>query len=431
MSILVTASMAPGSAVTAQTVALVECLSHTDDVQVWVPSGQDVVDLPVPHRVIDPDATDAIQQAREFAQVIHVVSGDGQSAPVAAFARDVPGVVLLHDTSLLLALDGVVEANGGRPEHLVKLVRAIHGPAIAAQLEMALITSGAGTEPALHQAAHVLPYFLHAATVVVTHSKWAADRITHALSVPALVAPLPAAPYEPPAGLQPGPNAPVVVPGIVNRHKLVATAIEGYARSDLAGQGHGLVVLGRCDERMGAHLRLTARREGVEDHVTFMAPRLDEDFLGVLAQSLAIVTLRQHNTEAQSAALLAGLVSGRPVVTTRGGGAGEIPDDLLVAVPAGGPGPVVAGAVAEALRAIAADPAAATEMAVGAGEWVRARHTLPAYVAVVRDALAIHERRLPEVDGALQMADRLFETGLLSNDGAVTACAAALASLGS
>jgi glycosyltransferase involved in cell wall biosynthesis len=182
---------------------------------------------------------------------------------------------------------------------------------------------------------------------------------------------------------------------------------------------------------MGAHLRLTARREGVEDHVTFMAPRLDEDFLGVLAQSLAIVTLRQHNTEAQSAALLAGLVSGRPVVTTRGGGAGEIPDDLLVAVPAGGPGPVVAGAVAEALRAIAADPAAATEMAVGAGEWVRARHTLPAYVAVVRDALAIHERRLPEVDGALQMADRLFETGLLSNDGAVTACAAALASLGS
>jgi hypothetical protein len=50
---------------------------------------------------------------------------------------------------------------------------------------------------------------------------------------------------------------------------------------------------------------------------------------------------------------------------------------------------------------------------------------------VVRDALAIHERRLPEVDGALQMADRLFETGLLSNDGAVTACAAALASLGS
>jgi hypothetical protein len=70
-------------------------------------------------------------------------------------------------------------------------------------------------------------------------------------------------------------------------------------------------------------------------------------------------------------------------------------------------------------------------MAVGAGEWVRARHTLPAYVAVVRDALAIHERRLPEVDGALQMADRLFETGLLSNDGAVTACAAALASLGS
>jgi hypothetical protein len=94
MSILVTASMAPGSAVTAQTVALVECLSHTDDVQVWVPSGQDVVDLPVPHRVIDPDATDAIQQAREFAQVIHVVSGDGQSAPVAAFARDVPGVVL-------------------------------------------------------------------------------------------------------------------------------------------------------------------------------------------------------------------------------------------------------------------------------------------------------------------------------------------------
>ena len=431
MSILVTASMTPGSAVATQTLALLECLSHTDDVQVWVPPGQDVIDLPVPHRVIDPAITRATEQAREFTQVIHVVSGDGRSAPVAAFARNVPGVVILHDTALLLSLDQVVQANSGRPEHLVGLVRAIHGPAIAAQLEFALISPGAGFEPALHQAAHALPYFLHAATVVVTHSEWAAERIAHALSVPVLVAPLPSAPYEPPAGLQTAPNAPVVVPGIVNRHKLVATAIEGYARSGLSEQGHDLIVLGRCDERLGAHLRLTARREGVEDHVIFMAPTLDEDFLGVLAQSLAIVTLRQHNTEAQSATLLAGLVSGRPVITTRGGGAGEIPDDLLAAVPAGGPGPVMAGSVAEALEAIAADPEAATEMALRAREWVRARHTLPAYIAVLRDALAIHERRLPEVDVALQMADRLFESGLLANDDAVTACAAALTSLGS
>ena len=431
VTILVNAMMNPGSACARQTLELVRELAKTDQVELWTPRDQPSLDPSIRHRRVDPHDA-AIHKAAEFTGVIHVLSNDGRAVGVAEIARRIPGVVVLHDITLLLLMKATLHRTDGGTAALVDVARAFHGPAVAAQLELDYIHPGTGIEsPAVTQGAHFLEYFLSSATVVVTHSEWAAEWVRRAVCAPVLVARLPAGPYEQPssAGTRTTTRAPIVVPGVVNRHKLVATAIEAYGRSGLAEGGHPFIVLGPCDGRLEAHLRLTARREGVETHLVFMAPEADVDFLHVLADSLAVIVLRHWNTEAQSAAVLAGLLSGRPVIATDAGSVCDIPDDLLVKIPDAGPSESTRVAVSEALRGIADDEVAARTMGTKACEWVRAHHTTEGYADVMRRALQIGRERRVEIAIALQSTRALEGAGLLTDDAAVTACHDALRSL--
>ena len=354
MSVLVVAAMHPESAVAAQTLAFIDDLARTQHVEVWTPEGLEVCDLPCAHREVDPFDPSLVLDAGRFTHRVHVMAGSRAHAAIGRIARQVPGVVVLHDVSLLEALKADVDAQGGDTADLIDMVRFLHGPLAATSLESEYVFPGTGTEsPELHQAAHAMPYFLHAATAVVTHSEWAADRVREVTAAPVLVARLPAEMYSSPVddGTLPPPDAPrpVVIPGIVNRHKMVSTAIAGFARSGLAQRGHEVIVMGPCDARMEANLRLAARREGVEQALRFAQPLGHDDFLRALADSLAVVSLREFNTEAQSAVLLSGLLSGRPVVASDDGAVRDLPDDRLLKVG----GTDVADAVADALRAVA------------------------------------------------------------------------------
>jgi len=427
MSVLVVAAMHPESAVAAQTLALVEDLSRTQHVEVWTPKGLDACDLPCAHREVDPFDRSLAVEARRFTHCVHVMAGSRTHAAIGRIARQVPGVVILHDVSLLEALKADVHAQGGDTADLINMVRFLHGPLAATTLELEYVFPGTGTEsPGLHQTAHAMPYFLHAATAVVTHSDWAADRVREVTAAPVLVARLPAEMYEQPVagGTATGIDTPrpVVIPGIVNRHKLVSTAIAGFARSGLAQRGHDVVVMGPCDARMEANLRLAARREGVEKSLRFTQPLGHDDFLRALAASLAVVALREFNTEAQSAVLLSGLLSGRPVIASDDGAVRDLPDDLLLKVG----GADVANAVAGALRAVADGTVDVAMMTTGAAEWVRREHTLPGYVAVLEQAMRIHEQQCIGVGAVIAIADRLIKAGLVNVPDAVAACADAL-----
>lgn len=431
MSILVNAVMDPSSAVAAQTRKLIDVLSRSHAVEVWSAEGHaDTDDLPCEHREVDPFDPGLPLEARRFTHVIHVMADSRSHAGVGRIARHVPGIVVLHDVSLLEPLKEDIRARGGGTQELLDSVRFLHGPLTATRLELEYVFPGTGREsPDLHQSAHAMPYFLHAATAVVTHSEWAARRVRDAIAAPVLVARLPAEPYEPPggaAGTQPqDAPAPVVVPGIVNRHKMVSTAIEGFAESGLARAGHPLLIMGPCDARMEANLRLAARRGGVEDALRFACPRRHDEFLAQLTRALAVVVLREANTEAQSAALLSGLLSGRPVIASDGGSVQDLPDDLLMKVR----GTDVSLGVARALCAVADGSVDVAAMAAAAGRWVRREHTLAGYVAVVEAATATHERRCVEVGTTIDIVERLTEAGLVGNVDAVDACADSLDSM--
>ncbi len=395
MSILVNAVMDPRSAVAAQTRELIDALSRSHAVEVWSPEGHaDTDDRPCVHREVDPFDPVLPLEARRFTHVIHVMAGSRSHAAVGRIARHVPGIVVLHDVSLLEPLKEDICAQGGSTQDLLDTVRFLHGPLMATRLELEYVFPGTGTEsPDLHQSAHAMPYFLNAATAVVTHSEWAARRVRDAIAAPVLVARLPAEPYEPPGGaagtLPQDAPAPVVVPGIVNRHKMVSTVIEGFAESGLAHAGHPLLIMGPCDARMEANLRLAARRAGVEEALRFAYPLNHDDFLAQLTGALAVVSLREFNTEAQSAALLSGLLCGRPVIASDDGSVQDLPDDLLMKVR----GADAALGVARSLCAVADGSVDVAAMTAAARRWVRREHTLARYVAVVEAAMTAHERR--------------------------------------
>ncbi len=431
MSILVNAVMDQNSAVAAQTREFVGVLSRSHEVEVWSPEGHaGVDDLPCEHQEVDPFDPALLVEARRFTHVIHVMAGSRSHAGVGRIARHVPGVIVLHDISLLEALKEDIRAQGGSTQDLLDAVRFLHGPLTATRLELEYVFPGTGTEsPELHQAAHAMPYFLNAATAVVTHSEWAAGRVRDATAAPVMVARLPAEPYEQPAGVQsslsPEMHAPVVVPGIVNRHKMVSTVIEGFAESGLARAGHPLLILGPCEARMEANLRLAARRVGVEGALRLAHPLQHDDFLVQLAGALAIVSLRESNTEAQSAALLAGLLSGRPVIASDDGSVRDLPDDLIIKVA----GDNVDMEVARGLRRVVDGSVDVAMMTAAARRWVHREHTLPGYMAVLEEAMAVHHRRRVEVTASIDIVERLTAAGLVRHADAVRACAAALDSL--
>jgi glycosyltransferase involved in cell wall biosynthesis len=431
MSILVNAVMDPRSAVAAQTRELIDVLSRSHSVEVWSPEGHaGTDDLPCEHREVDPFDPALPLEARRFTHVIHVMAGSRSHAGVGRIARHVPGIVVLHDVSLLEPLKEDIRAQGGSTQDLLDTVRFLHGPLMATRLELEYVFPGTGTEsPDLHQSAHAMPYFLNAATAVVTHSEWAARRVRAVVATPVLVARLPAEPYEPPGGtagtLPVDAAAPVVVPGIVNRHKMVSTVIEGFAESGLARAGHPLLIMGPCDARMEANLRLAARRAGVEEALRFAYPLNHDDFLAQLTGALAVVSLREFNTEAQSAALLAGLLSGRPVIASDDGSVRDLPDDLIIKVA----GENAGREVAHGLRGVADGSVDVAAITAAASQWIQREHTLPGYVAVLEAALAVHERRRVEVTASIDIVERLTAAGLAGQADAVGACADALDSL--
>ena len=431
MSVLVVACMEPGSAVAAQTVGLIDELARDQRIEVWTPRGLPVRPMSCPHRTVDPADPGLERDADQFSSRIFVMGGSRAHRHVGQLAREIPGIVILHDVSMLEPFKATVRARGGNTQGLIDAVRRMHGPLVGTQLELEYVFPATGSEsPALHQAAHALPHYLQSATVVVTHSDWAASRVSASTTAPVRVARLPAAPYENADGgagvpVLGGTPAPVVVPGIVNRHKMIPTAIRAFADSGLAGAGHELVILGPCDTRMEAGLRLIARRARVEQSLRFMNPQEHRDFLAYLASALAVVTLREGNTEAQSAALLSGLLSGSPVIATDDGAVRDLPDDIVLKVSASD----AQAHVARSLVGIADGTVDVDALVRRARSWVRGNHSSAGYLDVIRDAMTTDRERRPEIMTVLTIASRIRRAGIAEVPLAVRAVAEALDSL--
>lgn len=434
MTLLIVAPADRRSALAQHTSLVARHLSRDDDI-VWIsPPTSDPVPTYGTHQQVEGVDASVLEEVGKFRSRLYVIGGSAHCTLGGEIARAHPGAVILHDV-VLFELAGALAASRSvnrKALPLEELTSRLHGHRVVSemQVEKAMMPR-AGTHPAISQRSHFLAYFLHSATVVLTHSEWASARVQQAVAAPTLVARLPSELY----GLKHSRDADqqdprtrhhIVIPGMVNRHKMVDVAIRAYARSRLRAQGHDLIILGMCPPNFEAYLRLLARREGVEDAVRFSSPASDGDFDAQLASARAVVVLRESNTEAQSAALLAALSSGSPVIASSGGCFGEVPSHLLESLPQ--------EHTTEALTAILdeLDPddprvASRSEEALA---WVRETHAIGPYVEEVLRALELHRKRVNAVASLLAGVNRLRFSGSHEIPGSAAALGHAFASLG-
>jgi glycosyltransferase involved in cell wall biosynthesis len=301
-----------------------------------------------------------------------------------------PGVVVLHDPSLVLFhYERSVRLGGGR-EAFRRVLEATHpdragewGPLLEGFSDAPEAMTRALADAKLDMSRVVVAL----AAAVVVHSRGALERLGPSAAAKAFVVPLGAGPLARPAGREAArarlglpPGALVVGSfGIVRPSKLNAEAVEAFAAVARSVPGSVFLVVG--EEADGGLARRRAEALGLGDRVRFLGRPGDDEFLDLVAATDLGVALRRPPTNGESSAALLDLLrSGVPAVVTDTGSFSEYPDGVVRKVPWDGDKAGVE-ALTAALLGLAADPAARDALGRAGLDQVRAHHAWPEVAA--------------------------------------------------
>jgi glycosyltransferase involved in cell wall biosynthesis len=220
---------------------------------------------------------------------------------------------------------------------------------------------------------------LRAADATVAHSRFVADHLALNGIEEAVVAPL--FPYPPPTPSAAPKDGPVVFSGRVTKAKGVETFLRAVAALDMEAEVCG-------DGWFLPRAKRLAEQLGIADRVTFhgwMAP----DELSRAYERAQIVVVPSHWPEPFGLVGIEALARARPVVATATGGIPEWLTDgetgLLVE-------PGDAGALAQALDSLRADPGRRARMGERGVAHVAQHFTAERYVEAIARAYSIAER---------------------------------------
>lgn len=352
------------------------------DVDIFHPEGAGGRSVPDSGFVLGADAEQVLGGYDHV--VYNIGDNPANHAAQMRLLRTVPGLVLLHDVSLI---------------HLL-LPDLVHGPEDAARAEF---VRWYGAEAAVAAAAlradelkfvrdpdnirryPMIEPVLEHAPAVVTHSHWAADRVRDAYAGDVWVLPLPREPLADPQSTElPGIDDRLIIlqAGVPNRNKHIDAIIEAFDEADIADRAQ-LVVCGYGTDEAFEELQEIVAQRSLEDSVHLLG-RVDDDVLDELRRRALVSTvLRFPFGEAASAALLDAMSYGHAVLTVDGGHYAEVPDETVERIGV----PPTAADIAAVLRAFVDDPDAARALGERAAHFVATEHTAVIYAEAVAQIL--------------------------------------------
>ena len=253
-----------------------------------------------------------------------------------------PGVVVLHDLTLLYLLECWAGLACGDPRRLVDVVRMLHGGTAAGLAEFKFTTPAPLVS--LYSEVTCLELMSDIATAVISHSYHGAVMLRAAgferdIAVIPHFAEIPAprqqarqrTDWRERLGVT-GDCVLIASLGFVSPNKIIDVALQALALLP-AGTGDWRYVI--AGEDRDPKVRATVERLKLSDRVIFLDYLDEADFDGVLAASDLLINLRFPTSGETSGTVCRGLAHGLPCVLSDHGWYAELPDDATYKVTAG------------------------------------------------------------------------------------------------
>lgn len=363
------------------------------DVDIWYPAGAGGRTWPDTGRELQDDA--AAQLASYDAVVYHLGDHQGYHGQILELSHQVPGLVVLHDLSLVhLAFNSLLAVE---EDYFVATMQRWYGASGRRAALEALEHRGEWAwRPETVEQFPLTEVALEAATGVVTHSRYAADILASRYVGDVTVIPLPVQTPDPEAvpvdlGL-PDDRIVILQAGVLNPNKHVPAVMEGIVEAGLADRVQ-LVVCGHAGPTAIQQLRSQVDRFGLRNSTTLLGDVSDETLHALRDRADVATILRHPCGEAASAVLVESLAYGLPIVSVDDGCYREAPAEAVIRVPVP-PKPAEVGA---ALRAWVEDPDLRARASAVGRSFVQEQHTPEAYargiMRAIREAGAARRRR--------------------------------------
>ena len=264
-----------------------------------------------------------------FDHVITVIGNSGFHAEAIRLARTMSTVVILHDIVIAHGVATVLD----RPS-ILDHVRRWYDADAAAFASGSMATSQPFWERVGATDLPMTEVVLQRAEGVITHSRFAADRIIARTIAPVQVLGLPWRPVAD-EGHGRSSSRQLITIGHANANKRHELVIEAMRHLDHLVE---YTIAGDISDQRRLHLRDLSETCGVADRVHILGVVTDDELAHLLSTSAVAVNLRNPPLEAASASVLEQMSFGLPTVVLDHGCYAELPDDAVVKLnPAAGP----------------------------------------------------------------------------------------------
>jgi glycosyltransferase involved in cell wall biosynthesis len=374
------------SAIGAVGALAVDALRRTEDVEVdiWYPVDAGGRMWPDAGREIGPDTAERL--ADYDAVVYNIGDQPVYHGPILELSQEVPGLVVLHDLSLVHLMFNRLRAVND--DDFLGAMHRWYGLEGQEAAQEGLERPGEWlyrTETV--QDFPMTEVALEHATAVVTHSRYAAEALRRRYVGDVTVVPLPVSIEEAPAEADVDLGLPedriiILQAGVLNPNKHVPTVVEAVASAGLGDRVH-VVICGHSQPQDLDRLRHHIDSLGLTDSTTVLGEVSDATLNALRARADIATILRHPCGEAASAVLAESLAFGLPIVSVNDGCYREAPAEAVTRVPV----PPMATHVGAALRRFVDDPELRQRASASARAFAQEHHSPDAYAGGILTAL--------------------------------------------
>ena len=331
---------------------------------------------------------DRLQDVRHLAHI----GNNPDHIPILDVLSQTPGVVVLHDLTMLYLMECWAVQTAGTARSLTELALLLQGDLAARQVRFKF--SGAGPLVSMYSEVNCLELLNDLATGVITHSHYGEVLVRSAgferqISVIPHFATCPSEADKRAARIRwrsqlhiPADATVFASLGFVSPNKTIDVALEALARLPRGLGSWRYIIAG---ENRDPNVLDTCRRLGLEDRVIFLDYLANEDFDAVLAASDVLINLRYPTSGETSGTVCRALAVGLPCLLSDHGWYAELPDAVSYKVTPGRT--AVLDELSHMLLRILLDTETRQAKSAAAQEYARTALTLDQVIDHYRDAI--------------------------------------------